>query len=113
MTWLRKTERKIQRDDPIKLDEEDLKAGLKHLKVDCTRSTVEPLVLTLLGLRESILLNQVVLVLCMMRYEIWACRVITPRGYTFYDWITQNSSLLPGICSLTSFYLRPMEHSGL
>lgn len=33
VTWLRSTERKIQRDDPIKLEEEDLKAGLKHLKV--------------------------------------------------------------------------------
>lgn len=33
VTWLRKTERRIQRDDPIKLEEGDLKAGLKHLKV--------------------------------------------------------------------------------
>ncbi len=33
LSWLRKTERKIQRDEPIKLEEEDLKGGLKHLKV--------------------------------------------------------------------------------
>ncbi len=33
VTWLRKTERKIQRDDPLKLEEKDLNAGLKHLKV--------------------------------------------------------------------------------
>ena len=33
VTWLRTKERKIQRDDPIKLEEEDLEAGLKHLKV--------------------------------------------------------------------------------
>lgn len=33
LTWLRKTERKVQRDDPLKLEEEDLKAGLKNLKV--------------------------------------------------------------------------------
>jgi hypothetical protein len=30
---LRKTERKVQRDDPLKLEEEDLKTGLKNLKV--------------------------------------------------------------------------------
>lgn len=33
LTWLRKTERKVQRDDPLKLEEEDLEAGLKNLKV--------------------------------------------------------------------------------
>ena len=33
MTWLRETERKIQRDDPLKLEEGELKMGLKFLKV--------------------------------------------------------------------------------
>ena len=33
VAWLRTTERKIQRDDPLKLEEEELKTGLKHLKV--------------------------------------------------------------------------------
>ena len=33
VTWLRTTERKTQRDDPLKLEEEDLEKGLKHLKV--------------------------------------------------------------------------------
>ena len=33
MTWLRETERKIQRDDPLKLEEGELKTGLKYLKV--------------------------------------------------------------------------------
>ena len=32
VTWLRSTERKIQRDDPLKLEEEDLRTGLKQLK---------------------------------------------------------------------------------
>ena len=33
VTWLRETERKIQRDDPLKLEEGELKTGLKYLKV--------------------------------------------------------------------------------
>ena len=33
VTWLRETERRIQRDDPLKLEEEELKKGLTHLKV--------------------------------------------------------------------------------
>ena len=33
VTWLRETERKIQRDDPLKLEEGELKNGLKYLKV--------------------------------------------------------------------------------
>ena len=33
VTWLRETERKIQRDDPLKLEEGELKLGLKLLKV--------------------------------------------------------------------------------
>jgi len=38
VTWLRNTERKTQRDDPLKLEEEDLEKGLKHLKVSPTSS---------------------------------------------------------------------------
>ena len=33
MTWLRETERKIQRDDPLKLEDSELQTGLKYLKV--------------------------------------------------------------------------------
>ena len=33
LTWLRETERKIQRDDPLKLEVRDLTTGLTHLKV--------------------------------------------------------------------------------
>ena len=33
MTWLRETERKIQRDDPLMLEDGELKLGLKLLKV--------------------------------------------------------------------------------
>ena len=36
VTWLRETERKIQRDDPLKLEEGELKSGLKYLKVTMT-----------------------------------------------------------------------------
>ena len=37
VTWLRETERKIQRDDPLKLEDGELKLGLKLLKVDTSR----------------------------------------------------------------------------
>ena len=33
VTWLRKMERRVQRDDPLKLEEAELQAGLKNLKV--------------------------------------------------------------------------------
>ena len=33
IAWLRETERKIQRDDPLKLTVADLKSGLTYLKV--------------------------------------------------------------------------------
>ena len=33
LTWSRETERKIQRDDSLKLEESDLDTGLAHLKV--------------------------------------------------------------------------------
>ena len=31
--WLRETERKIQRDDPLKLEVKELRSGLAYLKV--------------------------------------------------------------------------------
>ena len=37
VTWLRETERKIQRDDPLKLEDGELKLGLKLLKVATSR----------------------------------------------------------------------------
>ena len=33
IVWLRETERKIQRDDPLKLEVGELKTGLAHLQV--------------------------------------------------------------------------------
>ena len=33
VTWLRKMEGRVQRDDPLKLEEAELQAGLKNLKV--------------------------------------------------------------------------------
>ena len=37
VTWLRETERKIQRDDPLKLEDGELQLGLKLLKVAISR----------------------------------------------------------------------------
>ena len=35
VSWLRDTERKIQRDNQLKLEVNDLKSGLAYLKVSC------------------------------------------------------------------------------